>query len=380
MAANSNVRRRPQSKSRLKPKFNSDFTDRARVYKVTRNTSGFIHVVRLIILSLGASAIAGTTIAIVDPPKREHTKPIDPPAPQLKKSPVSAFDSLKLTRSQPELTASLQNLSSKNGKLDTNYLFIDLASGEYAAAGIDRVFPAASTIKLPILLALFQEIEQHKVRWDEQLTLDKKSIAEGSGDLQERTPGTTVSVLEAATKMMKISDNTATNLLIDRLGGKLALNERFRNWGLTKTVINDRLPDLAGKNITTVGELSRTLSAIVGGASPPDNRGKIVSDASRSQILEMMSNISSNTMLPKGLGKDAKIAHKTGDIGTAIADVGAIELPSGKIYLATVMVKRPHNDPAGPELVRQMSKTAYQHFLKHQPTTAASKVPKTAGE
>ncbi len=327
-------------------------------------------MVRLIILSLGASAIAGTTIAIVDPPKRELAKQIDPPAPQPKKLP-SAFDSLKLIRSQPELTALLQNLSQKNSKLDTNYLFIDLASGEYAAAGIERIFPAASTIKLPILLALFQEIEQHKVRWDEQLTLDKKSIADGSGDLQERTPGTTVSVLEAATKMMKISDNTATNLLIDRLGGKLALNERFRTWGLTKTAINDRLPDLAGKNITTVGELSRTLAAI--------QRGKIVSAASRSQILGMMSNISSNTMLPKGLGKDAKIAHKTGDIGTAIADVGAIELPSGKVYLATVMVKRPHNDPDGPELVRQMSKTAYQHFLKSQPTPAASTPSKTSG-
>jgi beta-lactamase class A len=310
-------------------------------------------------LGLGASAIAGTTIAIVDPLKRERDKSLDLPAPPSQKLSVSAFDLLKLNRLQPELTELLQKLGQKNGKLDANYLFVDLASGEYAAAGIDRSFPAASTIKLPILLALFQDIEQQKVRWDEQLTIDKESIAEGSGELQERSPGMTVSVLEAATKMIKISDNTATNLLIDRLGGKLALNDRFREWGLKTTVINDRLPDLAGKNLTTVSELSRTLVAI--------ERGKIVSDASRRQILEMMSNTSGNTMLPRGLGKDAKIAHKTGDIGTAIADVGTIELPSGKIYLATVMLKRPHNDPAGPELVRQMSKTAYQHFLKPQP-------------
>jgi beta-lactamase class A len=363
MAANPNVRGRTQAKSRRKSPAHTNFTDRTQVNKAARNASGFIYVVRLIILSLGASAIAGTTIAIVDPPKRQLVKPpIELPSPPLQKLPVSAFDSLKLTRSQPELATLLQKLGQKNSKLDTNYLFVDLASGEYAAAGIDRVFPAASTIKLPILIALFQEIEQQKIRWDEQLTIDAKSIADGSGELQTRTPGTTVSVLDAATKMMKISDNTATNLLIDRLGGRLALNERFRTWGLNTTAINDRLPDLAGKNVTTVGELSRTLAAI--------ERSKIVSAASRRQILSMMTNISSNTMLPKGLGKDAKIAHKTGDIGTAIADVGTIELPSGKVYLATVMVKRPHNDPAGPELVRQMSKTAYEHFLK-QPTTAA---------
>jgi beta-lactamase class A len=364
MAVNPNVRRRPSAKSRRKSPARTNFTDRTQLKRVARSASGFIYVVRLIILSLGASAVAGTTIAIVDPPKPERAKSSALHAPPPQQISVSAFDSLKLTRSQPELTTLLQKIGQKNSKLDANYLFVDLASGEYAGVGIDRVFPAASTIKLPILLALFQDIEQQKVHWDEQLTIDKKSIAEGSGELQERTPGTTVSVLDAATKMIKISDNTATNLLIERLGGKLALNDRFRDWGLKTTAINDLLPDLPGKNVTTVGELSRTLVAI--------ERGKIVSDRSRQQILGMMRDTTSNTMLPRGLGKDATIAHKTGDIGTTIADVGTIELPSGKIYLATVMVKRPYNDPAGPELVRQMSKTAYQHFLKPQTTTTAT--------
>ncbi len=362
MASNSTVRRRSQSKSRRKPTVD---TTRPPVPKFERKAPGFVHVVRLIILSLGASAIAGTTIAIVDPPKQQSAKQPELPAPEIK-LPALAFDSLKLTRSSPELTALLQNLTQKNSNLDTNYLFVDLDSGEYAAAGIDRVFPAASTIKLPILIALFQDVESHKVSWQEQLTIDKKSIAQGSGDLQERKLGTTVSVLETATKMMAISDNTATNLLIDRLGGKLALTERFRTWGLKTTSINERLPDLAGKNITTVGELSRTIAAI--------DRGKIVSDASRSQILKIMSATSSNTMLPKGLSKDAKIAHKTGDIGSTIADVGKIELPSGKIYIATVTVKRPYNDPAGPELVRNMSKLAYEHF-RQQRTAVASPQP-----
>jgi beta-lactamase class A len=62
------------------------------------------------------------------------------------------------------------------------------------------------------------------------------------------------------------------------------------------------------------------------------------------------------------LGAGAKIAHKTGDIGTLVADVGSIESPSGKNYLAAVLVKRRHNDPAGPELIRQMSKIVYDYF------------------
>ena len=154
--------------------------------------------------------------------------------------------------------------------------------------------------------------------------------------------------------MIAISDNTATNLIIARLGGIAALNQRFRNWGLNITAINRPLPDLEGKNVTTVGELARSIMAV--------ERGKIVSESSRSQILSMMSNTSRNTMLPQGLGAGAKIAHKTGDIGSTIADVGLIELPTGKKYIAAAIVKRPYNAPAGPELVRNMSKVAYTYF------------------
>jgi hypothetical protein len=103
MAANSNVRRRPLAKSRRNPKSNVDFTDREQVNKVARSASGFIHVVRLIILSLGACAIAGTTIALVDPPKRERAKPIDLPSP-------------------PKLTTLPEKLGQKNNKLETHYL------------------------------------------------------------------------------------------------------------------------------------------------------------------------------------------------------------------------------------------------------------------
>ena len=322
--------------------------------------SPYIYLVRLIIAGLGASTIVGTAISVVNPPKQIVTN-IEPPfsTPQL-----LPIDRLKLTPASPSLNNRLQAMSKKNSKLDSSYLFVEIERGEHSEQGSDRVLPAASTIKLPILIALFQDVDTQKVRLAEKLTIDKKSIAAGSGDLQAQKPGTQVSILVAATKMMTISDNTATNLLISRLGGKAALNQRFRDWGLTVTTINQQLPDLEGKNITTAGELARSIVAI--------DRGKIVSDPARSQILSMMSNSSRNTMLPKGLGAGAKIAHKTGDIGSIIADVGLIELPTGKKYIASVLVKRPYNDPAGPELVRQMSKVAYTYFQQPLPTPSPS--------
>jgi beta-lactamase class A len=355
MPANSDTQRKPKPKSRQKPTAPQQ-SYQQRVKQLDRSVLVFIYLVRLLIGGLGASAIAGTAISLVSPSKQQLATKVTPPLPQPK---LAAIDRLKQTQASLPLTQRLQAVSRKNSKLDPSYLFVDNESGEYSQLGADRVLPAASTIKLPILIALFQDVDTQKVRLEEKLTIDKQSIAGEAGDLQAQKPGTQVSVLVAATKMMTISDNTATNLIIKRLGGAAALNQRFRNWGLQVTTINNLLPDLEGTNVTTAKELARSILAI--------ERGKIVSDASRSQMLSMMSHTARNTMLPKGLGKGAKIAHKTGDIGSTIADVGTIELPTGKKYIAAVLVNRPYNDPAGPALVRQMSKIAYEHFDRPKP-------------
>ncbi len=374
MASNPSVQRRSKPKSRRSKaahpqsdQWEVPEIDAPQEQQYQRSASLFTHLVRLIILGLGSSTIAGTVISVVNPTKQPTEAKI---APQVTKSTPLPLDFLKLNRASPQLQERLQaatrqakGSANEKNHLDPSYLFVEIDSGEYSQLGADRVLPAASTIKLPILIALFQDVDTRKVRLEEKLTLDKRSIAEGSGDLQDQKIGTKVSILVAATKMITISDNTATNLLIDRLGGSAALNQRFRQWGLKTTTINHPLPDLDGTNVTTARELARSMVAI--------NRGKIVSDSSRSQMISMMSNTMLNTMLPQGLGAGVKIAHKTGDIGSLIADVGSIELPSGRHYIAAVLVKRPYNDPAGPELVRQMSKIAYAYF-QHPPQTSTS--------
>ena len=172
-----------------------------------QSVSPYIYLVRLIIGGLGASTIVGTAISVVNPPQQIATK-IEPPLATPK--PIQ-IERLTLTPASPILNDRLQAMSKKNSKLDSSYLFVEIERGEHSEQGSDRVLPAASTIKLPILIALFQDVDTQKVRLEEKLTIDKKSIAEGSGDLQEQKPGTQVSILVAATKMMTISDNTATN-------------------------------------------------------------------------------------------------------------------------------------------------------------------------
>jgi beta-lactamase class A len=381
MASNSSADRRSPTKSRQQNRSplqsdrqQADRSKSPQERECQQSVSLFIHLVRLSICGLGASTIAGTTISILNPP--QQAAKIEP---QLLPPTLLPIEDLKITHIIPALDRRLQATVNQSNKIDPSYLFVDLSSGEYAQLGADRVLPAASTIKLPILIALFQDVDAQKVQLEEKLTIDKNSIAGGSGDLQAQKPGTQVSILVAATKMITISDNTATNLIINRLGGAAKLNQRFRNWGLKVTTINRPLPDLEGTNTTTPKELARSMMAIEAPTRSPQG-SKLLSDASRSQILSMMSNTTGNTMLPKGLGAGAKIAHKTGDIGSTIADVGLIELPSGKKYLAAVIAKRPYNDPNGPALVRNMSKIVYEQFSRPLPTATPkvdSGFPKT---
>ena len=88
---------------------------------------------------------------------------------------------------------------------------------------------------------------------------------------------------------------------------------------------------------------------------------------SRDRLLGIMRGTVTNTLLPQGIEENAIIAHKTGDIGTVIGDAGIIDMPSGKRYVAAVMVKRPHNAPQGRTLIQEISKTAYQHFKWYEP-------------
>ncbi|WP_052128189.1 serine hydrolase [Neosynechococcus sphagnicola] len=198
----------------------------------------------------------------------------------------------------------------------------------------------------------------------------KDLVVSESGTMQYQPVGTKFTALETATNMIVISDNTATNMLIDRLGGAQQLNQRFLNWGLSHTQIHHFLPDLAGTNVTTPHDLANLMALI--------SQGKLVSMKSRDRLLSIMRQTVTNTLLPQGLGAGATIAHKTGDIGAMVGDVGLIDMPNGKRYVAVAMVKRPFNDPRAQELIRQTSRVAYRYLLKPastptvvQPTSAA---------
>ena len=94
----------------------------------------------------------------------------------------------------------------------------------------------------------------------------------------------------------------------------------------------------------------------------------------------MMRRVQYNTLLPKGLGEGATIAHKTGTIGTMLADVGLIDTATGQRYVAAVLVKRPKDEDKANELIQQISRLGYQAFNQAVVAPNVKDQPKDKGE
>jgi beta-lactamase class A len=317
-----------------------------------------LYILRLLILGVGIAGIAGTVLSALDPSKnipKESSQNDESQAVAVQHLPSQ---NLLLGEEILPLKTKLEALTSKYTKLQAGVFFNELDSGAYLDMNGATSFSAASTIKIPVMVAVFQDVDAGKLRLDEMLTMKPEQIASGSGNMQYEKAGNKYTALEILTRMITISDNTATNMLIDRLGGAELLNQRFQEWGLTATVIRNRLPDLEGTNTTSSKDLA-TLMALVG-------KGELVSLPSRDRMLRIMQKVVTRTLLPQGLDKDAVISHKTGDIGSSLGDAGLIDMPNGKRYVAAVMVKRPHNDPQARELIQKISREIYQ-YLKQPP-------------
>lgn len=246
--------------------------------------------------------------------------------------------------------------SSDKKNLRTGVFVVEPGTGRYAEINARQPFMAASMIKVPVLVSLLAALDRKSVSLTEKLIISKDLITGGSGYLQWRPVDSTISVKEAAELMIIISDNTATNLLIDRLGGLEKLNKQYAGWGLKNTRLNNLLADLTGTNTTSPFDLCYLMGRI--------ERGELISQSSRDWMYSIMHRTRIKTLLPHGLNPGDRIFHKTGDIGKMVGDVGLVHTKDGKRYLVAVQVERPHNDRRANELIRTLSRAIHANIIR----------------
>jgi beta-lactamase class A len=229
---------------------------------------------------------------------------------------------------------------------------LDLGSGAFFDLAGDQAFSAASLIKIPVAAALLAAVDTGAVSLDEMIVMGADDIGGGSGSLQYLPVGSRFTVRRLAELMIRRSDNTATNMLIGRLGGIDACNASFAAWGLGRTRLRTPLPDMNGTNTTSPRDLVTVLEKTL--------RGTSLRPASRELLLSWMRRSHVRSLLPAGVGRGSRVANKTGDIPGALGDAGFVEAPGGKRYLLAVQVERPHNSHRANELIRDVSRSVYQ--------------------
>ena len=258
------------------------------------------------------------------------------------------------TKELTSLKQILKNQIAANPKIQATIFVWDPSNGNYVDIDGDKPYPAASIIKIPVLISLFQAIETGKLKRTDTIPLEEYYRSEGSGGLQYKAQGIALTIDNLARIMITDSDNSATNMLMSAIGSMTSINNDIKSWGLKNTQINTWLPDMGGTNYTTTKDLAIMLHNL-------DNESFLKLE-SRADIFDYMGHVKNNRLLAAGIPANASIAHKTGDIGTMVGDAGIIYSPNGKKYIVAIMVKRPYNDFSGKDFIVDASKTIYNYM------------------
>jgi len=223
------------------------------------------------------------------------------------------------SRAWTELEAAVARV--RAGFRGTMHLYIEeLPTGRTISWDEQAPVPAASLIKIPLAIALLEQRIEGKVSLEESIVLERGDKAAGSGVLRRSRTGSTYSVLELLELMIQRSDNTATNMLTDRLGLEL-INDSCRRQGLAVTCMPRYIMDLAARdrdveNYTSAADMARTFKALY------DRR--ILDAPSCDLLLGILKGQQVRDRLPRYLPRDVVVANKTGLMRDVCHDAGII--------------------------------------------------------
>jgi beta-lactamase class A len=229
---------------------------------------------------------------------------------------------------------------------------MDLSTGAKIGYNDGATMPAASTIKVPVMVEVFRQLELGNFDLNRRVTLLQSDKDYGSGDLCDMPAGSTYTVETLLSKMIDISDNTATNMLI-RLVGLHHINSTMTDLGLQHT-------HLRGYVRTDSWSVRQALQS-----SPRDMvhllammaKRELVDEWSSSEMISILEDDQINTLLPQPLPPGIAIAHKTGSFFDTLNDVGIVygETP----YVIAVMTTHLPSLSMGRTFIRALSLAAF---------------------
>lgn len=233
----------------------------------------------------------------------------------------------------------------------------DLSTGFHTGFNATQSMPAASTIKIPVMVEVFRQLQAGKFDIDRHVTLLARDKDYGSGELCDAPVGTTYSIADLLEKMIDISDNTATNMLI-RLVGRANINVSMRELGLTRTHLTQdiRTTDWSVRSAlrTSPHDLVRLLELMA--------RRELVNEWSSNEMISILEEDQINTLLPEPLPEDVEIAHKTGSFFDTLNDAGIVYAENAPYVIAVMTTALPSQD-IGRSFIHVLSRQVYSDEL-----------------
>lgn len=233
----------------------------------------------------------------------------------------------------------------------------DLTTGDHYFLHEDEVFAQASSIKITVLANLYLQAEQGKLKLTDLYTVQSSDLVPDSDIMNGLTPGVTrLTLRDLATMMVAVSDNSATNVLIDRVGMQ-NVNAMLDSRGLTHTRLRRKMMDLEAakqgrENISTPREMMTLLDDIY--------HGKLLNKQSTDDFFKMLST-NKASFIPRELPPDLKVANKPGELEAVRNDSGIVFV-EGRPYVICVMTGFLRNERAGEEAITKISLETWRMF------------------
>ena len=233
----------------------------------------------------------------------------------------------------------------------------DLTNGDHFYLHEDEVFAQASSIKITVLANLYLQAEQGKLKLTDQYTVQSSDLVPDSDIMGGLTPGVTrLTLRDLATMMVAVSDNSATNVLIDRVGMQ-NVSAMLDSLGLTHTRLHRKMMDLQAakegrENISTPREMMTLLDAIY--------HGKVLNKESTTDFFKMLST-NKDSFIPRDLPAGLVVANKPGELEAVRNDSGIVFV-EGRPYVICVMTSFLRNERDGEEAISKVSLDTWRMF------------------
>jgi len=256
-----------------------------------------------------------------------------------------------------------QKLEATIGEVDRNLdgvlgvAILDLTTGQKYLLHADEVLPTASSIKIAILAELYHQAQQGKIKLNDLYTLRSSDLVGGSGVAGALTPGVTrLTLRDVAALMISVSDNSATNIIIDRIGME-NVNTLLDSLGLTHTRLRRKMMDLKAaaegrENIATPREMMLLLEYLY--------RGKILNKQLTNDFFELLS-VHKESYIPRELPEDLRIANKPGELEGVRNDSGIV-FAGNRPFVISVMTTYLRHEKDGGDAIIRIATAAYQMF------------------